>query len=287
MTQELEAMRKAMVIRNYAEKTTSTYVAVLKKYLVHLEKPIDTVTLEDIHDWQYYLVHIERVSWSHFNQMVCALRFYFQRVRGVDWPVNHIPFQRMRKKLPEVMNKQEVIQVLSESRRNPRQYAIVATLYSTGLRIGELVNLKITDIDSKNMLLHVRQGKGGKDRKVQLSTDLLGILRDYYRSCRVKPAEWLFPGRGGHVKMHTSTIQRLVQNLIERAGLDKRITPHTFRHSFATHLLEDGTDLRTIQALLGHSDIQTTEKYLHIAAHHIRSVRNPLDSLNVGKASHE
>ena len=132
MTQELEAMRKAMVIRNYAEKTTSTYVAVLKKYLVHLEKPIDTVTLEDIHDWQYYLVHIERVSWSHFNQMVCALRFYFQRVRGVDWPVNHIPFQRMRKKLPEVMNKQEVIQVLSESRRNPRQYAIVATLYSTG-----------------------------------------------------------------------------------------------------------------------------------------------------------
>jgi integrase/recombinase XerD len=287
MTQELEAMRKAMVIRNYAEKTTSTYVAVLKKYLSQLEKPIDSVTLEDIHDWQYYLVHEEKVSWSHFNQMVCALRFYFQRVRGVDWPVNHIPFQKMRKKLPEVMNKQEVFLLLSEARKNPRHYALVATLYSTGLRIGELVNLKITDIDSKHMLLHVRQGKGGKDRNVQLSADLLSILRDYYRSCHVKPEEWLFPGRGGHVKMHTSTIQRFIQNLTERTGLDRHITPHTFRHSFATHLLEDGTDLRTIQALLGHSDIQTTEKYLHIAAHHIRSIRNPLDSLNAGRVDHK
>jgi integrase/recombinase XerD len=276
-----------MVIRNYAEKTTSTYVAVLKKYLSQLEKPIDSVTLEDIHDWQYYLVHKEKVSWSHFNQMVCALRFYFQRVRGVDWPVNHIPFQKMRKKLPEVMNKQEVSLLLAEARKNPRHHALVATLYSTGLRIGELVNLKITDIDSKNMLLHVRQGKGGKDRKVQLSGDLLSILRDYYRSCHVKPDEWLFPGRGGHVKMHTSTIQRFIQNLTERAGLDKHITPHTFRHSFATHLLEDGTDLRTIQALLGHADIQTTEKYLHIAAHHIRTVRNPLDSLNARRVDNE
>lgn len=287
MTQELEAMRRAMVIRNYAEKTTSTYIYVLRKFLKHLDKPIDSVTLEDIQDWQYYLVHQEKVSWSHFNQMVCALRFYFQRVRGVDWPVNHIPFQKMRKKLPEVMNKQEVSLLLSEVRRNPRHYAIVATLYSTGLRIGEFVNLKISDIDSKNMLLHVRQGKGGKDRKVQLSADLLEILRDYYRSCRVKPAEWLFPGRGGHVKMHTSTIQRFIQRLTERAGLEKHITPHTFRHSFATHLLEDGTDLRTIQALLGHSDIQTTEKYLHIAAHHIRTVRNPLDSLKVREVVHE
>ena len=287
MTQELEAMRKAMVIRNYADKTTSTYVTVLKKYLSQLEKPIDLVTLEDIHDWQYHLVHTEKVSWSHFNQMVCALRFYFQKVRGVDWSVNHIPFQRMRKKLPAVMNKQEVSQLLSEARKSPRHYAIIATLYSTGLRIGELVNLKITDIDSKNMLLHVRQGKGGKDRKVQLSIDLLDILRDYYRSCRVKPKEWLFPGRGGDVKMHTSTIQRLIQNLTVRSGLEKHITPHTFRHSFATHLLEDGTDLRTIQALLGHSDIQTTEKYLHIAAHHIRSVRNPLDSLNIRMGTHE
>ena len=206
MTQELESMRKAMVIHNYQEKTTSTYVAVLKKYLSQLEKPIDSVTLDDIHDWQYYLVHKEKVSWSHFNQMVCALRFYFQKVRGVDWPVNHIPFQRSRKKLPTVMNKQEVSLLLSEAQKNPKHYALVATLYSTGLRIGELVNLKISDIDSKEMLLHVRQGKGGKDRQVQLSSDLLDILRDYYRSCRKKPKDWLFPGRKG-VSMHTSTIQ--------------------------------------------------------------------------------
>lgn len=157
----------------------------------------------------------------------------------------------------------------------------MATLYSTGLRISELVELTISDIDSKNMLLHVRQGKGGKDRLVQLSVELLGILRGYYRSCYVKPDKWLFPGRGND-KMHTSTVQRYIHRLAEKAGIDKKITPHTFRHSFATHLLEDGTDLRTIQALLGHADIQTTEKYLHIAAHHIRTVRNPLDSLTLG-----
>lgn len=271
-----------MVIRNYAEKTTSTYVAVLRKYLTQLEKPIESVTPEDIQKWQYHLVHTEKVSWSHFNQMVCALRFYFQKVRNVEWPVKHIPFQRTRKRLPTVLNKQEVAELLSYARRNPRHYAIVATLYSTGLRISELVDLKISDIDSKNMLLHVRQGKGGKDRQVQLSVELLEVLRNYYRSCRIKPKDWLFPGRDEGVRMHTSTVQRYIHRLSKKAGIDKKITPHTFRHSFATHLLEDGTDLRTIQALLGHADIQTTEKYLHIAAHHIRTVRNPLDALTVG-----
>ena len=282
MTQELEAMRKAMVIRNYAKITTATYVAVLRQYLSQLDKPIESVTLDDINEWQYFLVHEKKVSWSHFNQMVCALRFYFQKVRNVDWPVNHIPFQRHRKTLPAVLNKNEVSQIIDLASRKPKDYAIVATLYSTGLRISELCNLKIKDIDSQNMILHVRQGKGGKDRKVQLSLFLLDILRDYYRSCYIKPTDWLFPGRSEDGKMHTSTIQRFMQRLSRESGLNKKITPHTFRHSFATHLLEDGTDLRTIQALLGHSSIQTTEKYLHIAAHHIRTVQNPLDSLQSG-----
>jgi len=275
-----------MVIRNYATVTISTYVAVLKKYLSQLEKPIDLVTPEDIHQWQYYLVHTEKVSWSHFNQMVCALRFYFQKVRSVEWPVNHIPFQRKRKQLPVVLNKQEVSAFLTQARQNPRNYAIVATLYSSGIRIGELISLRISDIDSKNMLLHIRLGKGGKDRKVQLSPDLLEILRNYYRSCVVKPKEWLFPGRSGG-QLHPCTIQRFIPRLAEKARIGKKVTPHSFRHSFATHLLEDGTDLRTIQALLGHSDIHTTEKYLHIATHHIRTVRNPLDSLTSGIVSHE
>lgn len=279
MTQELEAMRKAMVIRNYAERTTITYLIVLKKFFSKLEKPIESVTPEDIHDWQYYLVHDEQVSWSYFNQMVCALRFYFQKVRSVDWSVKHIPFQRKRKVLPQVMNKEEISLILAYASSNPMNLAIVATLYSTGLRISELLNLKVSNIDSRNMLLHIQQGKGGKDRKVQLSLELLDVLRDYYRSCIVKPKEWLFPGRSVGGRIHTSTVQRLVQNLTRQAGIDKNITPHTFRHSFATHLLEDGTDLRTIQALLGHSNIQTTEKYLHIAIHHIKTVRNPLDSL--------
>ena len=124
------------------------------------------------------------------------------------------------------MNKQEVSLLLSHACKKPRHYAIVATLYSTGLRISELVDLKVSDIDSKNMLLHVRQGKGGKDRQVQLSADLLEILRNYYRSCHVKPKDWLFPGKSGNVRMHTSTVQRYIHRLTEKAGITKNITPH-------------------------------------------------------------
>lgn len=190
---ELQAMREALVIRNYAVKTVSTYVSVLKRYLVQLSKPVADVTPGDIQVWQYFMVNEKHVSWTLFNQMVCALRFYFANVRECDWPIRHIPFQRKRKSLPSVLSRQEILQLLEVSKRNPKHHALVATLYSTGLRIAELVNLKIADIDKENMLVHVRQGKGGKDREVQLSENLRQILRNYYRSCLVKPTSFLFP----------------------------------------------------------------------------------------------
>jgi len=276
---ELQAMREAMVIRNYAVKTVSTYVSVMKRYLLQLSKPIADVTSADIQAWQYFLVNEKKVSWTLFNQMVCALRFYFAKVRACDWPITHIPFQRKRKSLPSVLCRKEISQLLEASKLNPKHHAIVATLYSTGLRIAELVNLKVADIDKENMLIHVRQGKGGKDREVQLSESLRGILRNYYRSCLVKPTSFLFPSSRNEGHLDKSGIQRIIPSLAKKAGIKKPVSPHTLRHCFATHLLEDGTDLRTIQVLLGHSNINTTAIYLHVATHHLQSVRNPLDNL--------
>ena len=282
MQQELEAMRRALVIRNYAAKTISTYVSVLGRYLGQLDKPVEAVTAADIQQWQYILVNRDKVSWSLFNQMVCALRFYFQTVRRCGWDVTHIPYQRRRKKLPTVLSRDEVVRLLDQAKGNPKHYAVVATLYSTGVRLGELVKLRIGDIDSKAMIVHVRQGKGGKDRQVQLSPQLLSVLRDYYRSAQVKPRSWLFPGMDPSHPLDPSGIGRMVSALSRRSGIDKPVSPHTLRHSFATHLLEDRTDLRTIQSLLGHSQITTTQMYLHIAAHHLQTVRNPLDHLPPG-----
>jgi len=278
---ELQAMRRALVIRNYAGKTVSTYVSVLKRYLIQLSKPLEDVTVGDIQEWQYFLVNEKHVSWTLFNQMVCALRFYFGYVRECSWPITHIPFQRKRKSLPSVLCRQEITQLLEVAKRNPKHHAIVATLYSTGLRIEELVNLKVADIDKANMLIHVRQGKGGKDREVQLSESLREILRNYYRSCLVKPTSFLFPSLRCEKHLDKSGIQRIIPSLAKKAGIKKTVTPHTLRHCFATHLLEEGTDLRTIQVLLGHANIHTTTIYLHVATHHLQSVRNPLDNLNV------
>jgi site-specific recombinase XerD len=276
---ELRLMREALVIRNYAAKTVSTYVSELKRYLSQLIIPVEQVTPADIQSWQYVLVHEKKVSWTLFNQTVCALRFYFANVRHTDWPVTHIPFQRRRKNNPTILSRQEILQLLEASKANPKHHAIIATLYSTGLRIEELVNLKVADIDRENMLIHVRQGKGGKDREVQLSENLRMILREYYRSCMVKPKTFLFPSSSGDGHLDKSGIQRFIPSLAKKAGITKHVSAHTLRHCFATHLLESGTDLRTIQVLLGHAHINTTALYLHVATHHLQLVHNPLDSL--------
>ncbi|GAB6091734.1 tyrosine-type recombinase/integrase [Spirochaeta dissipatitropha] len=275
---ELQAMRKAMAIRNYAEKTISTYVSVLQRFFASLSVPLDEVTPQIIQDWQYHLIS-QGVSWSLFNQMVSSLRFYFQNVRNCDWSVDYIPFGRRKRKLPKVLTRQEIQDFLQASRRNPRYYAVTATLYSTGIRLSELVNLQVTDIDSAKMIIHIRRGKGAKPRQVQLSPQLLTILRAYWKACEIKPRTWLFPGSKPETHLDNSTVQRMFYRLSREAGFNYSVTPHMLRHSFATHLLEDKTDLRTIQALLGHSNLQTTGVYLHVATHHLQSVANPLDRL--------
>ena len=278
---ELQAMKKAMAIRNYAEKTISTYVSVLQRFLNQLTVPLEEVTPEVIQDWQYHLVS-QGVSWSLFNQMVSSLRFFFQNVHNCDWSVDYIPFGKRKRKLPKVLTRQEIRELLNVSRRSPRYYALCATLYSTGIRLSELVNLQVSDIDSAKMIIHIRRGKGSKPRQVQLSPQLLEILRSYWKSCEVRPQTWLFPGSKPNSHLDNSTVQRMFYRLSKEAGFKHSVSPHVLRHSFATHLLEDKTDLRTIQVLLGHNNLQTTGVYLHVATHHIQSVSNPLDRLTRG-----
>jgi len=276
---ELKAMREALVIRGYADRTVVLYLTALRRFSDQLAKPLEDVEPEDIQKWQYHLATIDMVSYPVFNLTVCALRFYFKNVQLRDWPVSRIPFQRRLKRLPTVLSADEVAQLIEIVRTNPRHHAIVATFYSTGMRLGELVHLQIKDIDSQQMIIHVRQGKGGKDRQVPLSPKLLTLLRDYYRSCLTKPKTWFFIGSTPEQPMVRRSIQRIVTMAAAKAGIKKPVSPHTLRHSFATHLLEDRTDLRTIQVLLGHSNIATTSIYLHITTQHLQTIRNPLDQL--------
>lgn len=279
MEYEVERLRRVMVIRNYSPKTIQVYTSAVGSWLGQLGKPVFLVRPADIQKWQYGLVNEQQISWCRFNQMTCAVRFYLRYVRNIKWSVSSIPFQRKRRRLPSILTRQEVSRLLSSSLRNLKHHAILATLYSTGLRLGELLNLQMKDIDTARMLVHVRHGKGGSDRQVQLCPQLLTTLMRYSAECGSGSSAWLFGGKIKGCKMHPSAIQHMVCVYSKLASIGKRISPHTLRHCFATHLLEDRTDLRTIQALLGHRNIQATEVYLHIASHHIQAIRNPLTNL--------
>ena len=198
---------------------------------------------------------------------------------GNDWQVKHIPFQKKHKTLPVVLNQEEINALLAVI-QNPKYYAIAAALYSAGLRISECLNLQIKDIDSTNMVITVRDGKGKKDRQTVLSEKLLQILREYYRSSKVKPDSYLFPSRNDTRKPFS---KRQTQRFIRKAGLDagikKTVSAHALRHSFATHLLENGTNLRKIQVILGHKSLKTTSIYIHLAKDFLKEVQSPLDNL--------
>lgn len=207
---------------------------------------------------------------------------FFNQVVGNDWSVKHIPYQKKHKTLPVVLNQTEVSNLLSVI-KNPKYHAIASTLYGAGLRLSECLNLQLRDIDSVNMIIRVREGKGKKDRQTVLSKRLLQILREYYRKSNIKPITYLFPNKKDVNKPFAG---RQTQNFIRKAGLDagikKPVTPHALRHSFATHLLENGTNLRKIQVILGHKSLRTTSIYTHLTKDFLREVQSPLDKLEKG-----
>lgn len=282
MTALRQRMTEDLRIRNYSPHTIKAYVQCVASFAMHFGKSPDLLGPEDIRAYQVFLVEKKKASWALFNQTVCALRFFYNTTLGRGWVVEHLEYPRGQKRLPTVLSMLEVTELL-EAVKSLKHRAILSTLYGTGIRVSELCALRVSDIDSQRMVIHVRQGKGSKDRIVMLSPRLLKLLREYWREYR--PKEWLFPGRDPGVPISAASVQQVCKRAAELAGISKHVHPHTLRHSFATHLLENGVDLRRIQLLLGHGNLKTTSVYLHVAADVVQSTPSPLDLLEAKTTS--
>lgn len=263
-------------IKKYSLNTARTYITLFEAYLNHY-KDHNPIHLNE-NDVRNYLGHLVRTkrSNSYINQSINAIKFYYEVVMGMPNRFYDIERPIREVKLPEVLSKKEVSGILSKL-QNIKHKCIVSLLYSAGLRLGELLNLRIKDIDSDRMLIRVQGAKGNKDRYTILSPSLLVDLRKYYLQYR--PKDYLFEGPKGS-KYSTTSVRKIVKRAAVRSRIQKNVKPHTLRHSFATHLLEDGTDLRYIQTLLGHNSSRTTEIYTHVATNIIKDIKSPLDTLN-------
>jgi integrase/recombinase XerD len=261
--------------RNYSPRTIEAYLTGVRRLANHFQRSPAVLTSDHLREFQLPLIR-QRVSWSLFNQTASALRFLYTHVLHQPEAVPFIPYGRKPKTLPVVLSPGEVQAVLDVFTHPPTRM-IFRTLYACGLRINELIHLRIADIDSGRMLVHVRQGKGQKDRCVPLARRLLDELRTYWRQYR--PRDLLFPGQTADGTLCPATLQRHCLKAARRAGLAKHVTPHTFRHCYATHLLEAGVDVPTLQRLLGHSSLSTTLRYLHLRSARVSQLHNPYDLL--------
>jgi len=279
MTPLRQRMIEDMQIRNYSPKTIKDYVNHVAAFAKYFGKSPDQLGPAHIHGYQLHLINERKLSWSTFNNGVCALRLFYRMTLKKDWIIKHLPYGKRPKTLPAVLSKEEVLRLFAAMPKLHYRIMLM-TAYSAGLRVSEVAQLRADDIDCGQMLIRVRQGKGQKDRFVMLSATLLEVLGGYAKMAQ--PGNWLFPGaRAGHYVCHR-TLNRVCQAAAKAAGIQKRITMHTLRHSFATHLLESGIDIRTIQKLLGHAKLETTSRYTHVSNAKIRSTPSPLDLLATG-----
>jgi integrase/recombinase XerD len=270
-------MIEDMTIRNLAPATQQSYVQAVAKFSRYFRRSPDRLDLEDVRTYQVYLAS-RGVAWASLNLTVCALRFFYGVTLGRAEMPELIAYARAPRKLPVVLSGEEVVRFL-EAVPGFKSRVALTTAYATGLRLSEVVALRIGAIDSQRMLIRVENGKGGKDRYAMLSVQLLSILRSYWR--RTRPQDWLFPGRNPERPIHPKMLALACQAATEAAGLSKRVTVHTLRHSFATHLLESGTELRIIQVLLGHNHLSTTALYTQVATSTLGKTVSPLDRLNL------
>lgn len=270
-------MIEDMTVRNLSPATQRSYLHAVRKFSRYFGRSPDRLDIEDVRAFQVYLV-AQGVSWPALNQTVCALRFFY----GVTLDRAEIPeriaYAREPRKLPVILGADEVVRFL-EAVPSLKTRAALTTAYAAGLRASEAVSLKLADIDSSRMLIQVRHGKGAKDRTVMLSPQLLSILRTYWRLAR--PKVWLFPGRDGMKPIDVQVLHAACRSAAKAAGLAKRVSVHTLRHSFATHLLESGVDIRIIQVLLGHNSLSTTARYTQVATTTIARTQSPLDRLDL------
>jgi integrase/recombinase XerD len=269
--------------RNYSQSTTRAYLHTVADLAAYFHRPPDQLGTEQIREYQAYLFRERKLAANTVNQRVGALRFFFIKTLKRPWSVEETPYPKKTYQLPSILSPDEVARLI-ESADTPFHRTVLTTLYATGVRRAELTHLKVADIDSARMVVHVQGGKGRKDRDVMLSPKLLAALRDHWRSLRVKPQTWLFPGNRWHTADHPIDAKvpwQACHKAAQRAGFQKEVHPHTLRHCFATHLLEAGADLRTIQLLLGHRDLEETTIYLHLSQRHLSATASPLDALSL------
>jgi integrase/recombinase XerD len=276
MTELRRRMIEELRLRNYSPNTITVYIRCVAQFAQHFRLSPDGLGPEHIRQYQLFLVQQKKVSWALFNQTVCALRFFYHHILHRDWMIKHIPDPRHEDKLPVVLSPAEVAAVF-EATHNLKHRTILMTIYAGGLRVSELTHLRVLDIDSQRQVICVHQGKGRKDRPVMLSPKLLEVLRIYWKSYR--PRVWLCPGESPEHPVSSETVRRVCRQAGEAAHLSKPISPHTLRHCFATHLLEEAIELRRIQVLLGHRKLKTTARYLHVSNLAVRTTVSPLEQL--------
>ena len=257
-------------------RTIEAYTECVAEFARHFHASPEDLGPEHVRSYLLHLVQERQVSWSVYNQARYALQFLYRVTLGQDWVVAEVACPKVPKRLPVVLSPDEMARFL-DALHNPKHRALLMTAYAAGLRLSEVARLRVEDIDSARMVIHVRQAKGHKDRDVMLSPRLLAVLRQYWKVQRPEP--FLFPGRKPDQPISPRTVQMVCKRALAASGLSKRVNMHALRHSFATHLLESGTDLRTIQVLLGHRSFSTTARYVHVATAALKSTRSPFDDL--------
>ena len=281
MTRLRKMMLEELERRNYSAGTTRRYLRFVERFAQHFGKSPDKLGPDDLRSYQAYLLRDLKLCPGSVENHVAALRFFFVRTLHRPEFREYLPYPKTRKKLPNILSQEEVARLINSS-SSLFERTLLMVLYGTGMRRSELARLKIDHIDSQRMVIHVVDGKGHKDRDLPLSPTLLENLRAYWRW--LKPRTYLFPSRkhrGHEQPISDKTVWVACTEAARKAGLRKSASPHLVRHAWATHLLEAGTDLRTIQLLLGHEDLEVTAKYLHLSAQHLQKVANPIEELKL------
>lgn len=277
-----ERMVNEMALRGLSAATKKSYLTCCRVFVAHFEKSPEQLHAEDVKAFLLHLIQQRKAGPACVAVYIAALRFLYRKVLNVPEVIDGVPRPRQLHKMPDILSREEVVQVLSAV-RSLKLRTILSMAYAAGLRISEALRMQVEDVDSKRMILHVRGAKGGKDRMVLLSPRLLTMLREYWKVERPK-GSLLFPGRFGK-PVHIDVLRRALWATVAGLKLNKRVTLHSFRHGFATHLLEDGTDLRVIQQLLGHTSPLTTAHYTQVSTRNYQQVTSPLDRLDLKKSA--
>ena len=266
---------EVLKLKGYSVKTRKGYLGHVRRFMRFSGKDLRTLNEEDIRRYALHLLDAGKAH-STVNQCICALKFLFGQVLKKPTPTDRIPRPKKERKLPKILSRQEIVRFF-EAVKNPKHRALLMVVYSSALRVGEAVRLQLEDIDTDRQLIHIRKGKGSNDRYVMLSGVAQKAIEVYCKA--FTPTKWLFPGQREGRHLTERTVLKVVHQVCERANINKHTVVHTLRHSCATHLLENGTDLRYIQELLGHASPKTTQIYTHVSRKDIANIRSPLDDL--------